>query len=118
MGAAGAGRGRGGGALLRRRSPGLGLGRVEKLPDHGGQFCDAGGEIANGTRQPGLSVGDGLGRAGEAPLRVLKVCEDHQVGVRGRGGGSVVAGRALGVPSRAAAGSAAKQGSGQSHGTG
>ena len=89
---------RSGGARVVRA--GLGLGRVEKLPDHGGPFGDAGGDIAKGTRQPGLSVGDGLGLAGEALLRVGKVGEGHQVAVRC--GGSIVVGRARGVPSRAA----------------
>ena len=52
---------------------GLGLGRVEKIPDNRGPFGDAGGKVADGTRQPGLGAGDGLGRASEALLRVGKV---------------------------------------------
>ena len=91
---------RSGGARVVRA--GLGLGRVEKLPDHGSPFGDAGGEVANGTRQPELGAGHGLGRAGEALLRVGKVREGNRVEIRC--GGSIFAGRARGVPGRAAGG--------------
>ena len=96
------------GALLRRRSSrpsraglGLGLRRVKKLPDHGGPFGDAGGKVADGARQPGLGAGDGLGRAGEALLRVGQVREGKRVEVRC---GRVVAGRVRVVPGRVAGG--------------
>ena len=90
---------RSGGAKVVR--VGLGLGRVEKLPDNRGPFGDAGGKVADGTRQPGLGAGDGLGRAGEALLRVGKVREGNRVEVRC---GRVVAGRVRVVPGRVAGG--------------
>ena len=97
------------GALLRRRSSrpsraglGLGLRRVKKLPDHGGPFGDAGGKVADGTRQQGLGAGDGLGRAGEALLRVDKVREGNRVEVLCCS--SIVAGRARGLQGRVAGG--------------
>ena len=41
-----------------------GLGRIEKIPDHGCPFGD--GKLADGTRQSGPSVRERLGRVGEA----------------------------------------------------